>query len=86
MPRYPDPERVFRTVMWQPPLRRCFVTSMNSAKLYPDHKHQAFVDSSGNGQTDIEASHFHYVRDGRVVVDPSDGHAHMLTRLPCAAG
>jgi hypothetical protein len=55
-------------------------------KLYPIHDHQAFVNRNGEGVTDVVASHFHRIRDGRVLPDASDGHTHYLTGLPTGAG
>jgi hypothetical protein len=54
--------------------------------MYPIHDHCAFVDRQGDGVTGVDASHFHYVRGGKVKPDSSDGHTHNLTGLPCGAG
>lgn len=54
--------------------------------LYPIHDHCAFIDSEGNGVTDVTASHYHRVVGGVIRPDESDGHTHELTGLPCGAG
>lgn len=50
------------------------------------HSHGAWLDKTGNGNTDVTAAHYHRVRDFVVLPDQSDGHTHELTMLPCGAG
>lgn len=90
---YPDPDMTPRpstlpppfppqlTSITKPPEGRPYAKS-----YYPLHNHQAFVDGKGNGTTDVAASHYHRVKDGRVLPDASDGHYHELTGLPSGAG
>lgn len=84
-PRYPDPDAVvYQTT--QPPPFPAQLTSRVTGRLYPMHMHTAFVNEDGDGTTDVVASHYHRVRGGRVLPDPSDGHTHELTGLPAGAG
>jgi hypothetical protein len=85
VPQYPDPNLVVYPTTAPPPFPPQ-LTTREAGKLYPVHDHCAFVDVKGDGNTDVVASHFHYVRDSRVLPDPSDGHKHDLTGLPCGAG
>jgi hypothetical protein len=62
------------------------LTNKRAGKLFGLHQHRAFIDKDGNGTTDVVDSHFHRVRDGRVLPDESDGHTHNLTGLPAGAG
>jgi hypothetical protein len=50
------------------------------------HKHGAWLNAEGDGNTDVDSGHFHRVRGFKVLPDPSDGHVHALTTLPCGAG
>lgn len=68
------------------PMFRPQLTSKDEAKLYPIHSHTAFMDKDGAGTTDVVASHFHRIKDGRILPDESDGHSHRLTGLPAGAG
>jgi len=54
--------------------------------MYPVHNHGAFLREDGNGNTDVAAGHFHRVVNFRVQADPSDGHTHEMTMLPCGVG
>ncbi len=83
--RYPDPDRVPYARL-HPVGNACQLTSQASGKMYPMHNHGAWIDESGEGNTDVDAGHFHRVKDFRVLPDLSDGHTHDLTGLPCGAG
>lgn len=83
--RYPNPAAVAYPST-QPPKFPCQLTSRNAGRMYPIHNHSAFLDREGNGNTDVDAGHFHRVRGFRVLPDPSDGHTHELTMLPCGDG
>ena len=54
--------------------------------MYPLHSHGAWLNREGTGNTDVATGHFHRVVGFRVQPDPSDGHTHELTMLPCGAG
>ena len=54
--------------------------------MYPLHNHGAWLNKEGSGNTDVDAGHYHRVVNFRVQADPSDGHTHELTMLPCGAG
>lgn len=83
--RYPDPDAVvYATTM--PPRHPCQMTTDAAGRIYPMHHHGAWIDKHGNGNTDLDAAHWHYVRDFKVEPDPRDGHTHELTMLPCGAG
>jgi hypothetical protein len=82
---YPDTNAIPRIAAGPPPFP-AQLTSRDPAKLYPIHDHMAFVDKHGEGVTDVVASHFHRVKDGRVLPDESDGHVHRLTGLPAGVG
>ena len=84
--RYPNPDDVVYADGGQPPRFPPQLTSRDSGKSTPIHDHEAFVDTEGNGVTDVVASHYHRIRDGRVLPDESDGHTHRLTGLPSGAG
>lgn len=83
MERFPNPDNIVRprpgAVRFAPVL-----TTKNAAPDLPIHAHDAFVNRQGDGVTDTVVSHFHYVRNGRVL--PIAGHTHRLTRLPVGAG
>jgi hypothetical protein len=83
--RYPDPDAVPypRTL---PPRFPCQLTTETTSRVYPTHQHDAWMDKEGNGNTDLDAGHFHRIRGGKVHPDPTDGHTHELTMLPCGAG
>ena len=49
------------------------------------HEHTTWLDKDGNGNTDLDAGHFHRVRGFKIYADESDGHTHELTMLPCGA-
>jgi hypothetical protein len=85
MARYPNPDAVVYASTL-PPRFPCQLTTTDTGKSYPMHNHGAWIDREGNGNTDVDAGHFHRVRGGRVLADPSDGHTHQLTMLPCGAG
>lgn len=44
------------------------------------------MDRDGNGTTDTVASHFHRIRNWRILPDESDGHTHEFTGLASGAG
>ena len=54
--------------------------------MYPVHQHGAFLNPAGTGNTDVSSGHYHRVSEFRVQPDPSDGHTHQLTMLPCGWG
>jgi hypothetical protein len=83
--RYPDPDRIVRPTT-DPPRFPCQLTNRSAGKLYPIHSHGAWVNRDGEGTTDVTARHYHRVRNFKVLPDPSDGHTHELTGLPCGAG
>lgn len=64
----------------------CQQTTRSQSKLTVVHAHRAWLDAEGNGVTDITLSHFHRIIAGRLMPDPSDGHEHGLTNIPCGAG
>lgn len=86
-PRYPDPELLdaLRPTS-APPAFTPELTSRAAGRMYPIHAHTAFINPDGTGVTDVVASHFHRIKDGRVLPDHSDGHTHNLTGLPAGAG
>jgi hypothetical protein len=69
-----------------PPGFPCQQTTTNTGKNVPMHKHGAWLNAEGTGNTDVDSGHYHRVRDFKVQPDPSDGHTHALTMLPCGAG
>lgn len=82
---YPNPDAVAYPTGY--PLKYpCQQTTRAAAKMYPMHQHGAWIDKDGNGNTDMDAGHFHRVRGFKVLPDESDGHTHELTMLPCGAG
>lgn len=84
-PRYPDPDRVPYARL-HPVGNPCQLTTQVSGKMYPMHNHGAWLDENGEGNTDVDAGHYHRVKNFRVLPDESDGHTHELTGLPCGAG
>jgi len=80
-----DPYTIARPRMF-PEARLCRLTSRGWGKLYPVHVHNAYPDKDGNGNTSISASHFHRIKDGRILPDESDGHEHGLTNVLCGTG
>lgn len=54
--------------------------------MYPIHSHGAWLNADGTGNTDVDSGHYHVVKEFRVQADPSDGHTHQITTLPCGAG
>jgi hypothetical protein len=82
---YPNPDAV-QYASTQPTGFPCQLTTQDPARLYPLHHHGAWLNAEGNGNTDLRSGHFHRVVDGRVQPDPSDGHTHQLTSLPCGWG
>jgi hypothetical protein len=67
-----------------PMVKLCRLTTRSSGALVPDHMHRAYPDA-GNGMTDMVASHFHYIRDGRILPSSADGHTHNLLNVICGA-
>lgn len=82
---YPDPVRIVYPSAG-PPKDTCKLTTRNAGRVYSMHEHSAYIDKHLNGVTSADQSHFHRVVEGRVLPDESDGHTHVLTRLPCGAG
>lgn len=82
---YPNPDRVAYPT-GQPLAYPCQLTTRDPARMYPMHNHGAWLDAEGNGNTAVDAGHFHRVRGFKVIPDESDGHTHTLTQLPCGAG
>jgi len=80
-----DPRSIPRPAMF-PMARPCVLTSREEGRITPGHTHRAYPDRDGDGQTDIIASHFHYIRGWKVVPSPVDGHTHLLTTSSCGAG
>lgn len=83
--QYPDPG----AVQYARPLPAgfpCQITTDNTGKSHPMHHHGAWLNAEGDGNTDVAAGHYHRVRAFKVHADPSDGHVHALTMLPCGAG
>ena len=85
MGQYPNPDNV-RYATTLPPPFPCQMTTRTASKSYPIHYHGAWINAAGDGNTDVDAGHFHRVRNGRVLADQTDGHTHDLTMLPCGAG
>jgi len=83
--RWPNPGAIVYPTT-QPPGFPCQITTRDTGRIHPVHAHGAWLNAGGNGNTDVSAGHFHRVRDGRVQPDPSDGHTHELTTLPCGVG
>ena len=85
---YPDPSRIPYPTTAPPPFppRVTTPTIVHGRTIYPIHDHCAFINVNGEGVTDAVASHFHRVRNGRILPDQSDGHTHNATSLPCGAG
>ena len=85
MSRYPDPDSVVYARP-QPVGHPCQMTTQTVGRNYPLHNHGAWLNPSGDGNTDLDSGHFHRVVGFRVLADQSDGHTHDLTMLPCGAG
>ena len=83
--RYPDPDAV-KYAKTMPPRFPCQMTTDATGRIYPMHHHGAWIDKLGNGNTDLDSGHWHHVRSFKVESDPTDGHTHELTMLPCGAG
>ena len=82
---YPNPDAVpYASTL--PPTFPCQLTTDSFGKTYPMHNHGAWLNATGDGNTDVDAGHFHRVRGFKVLPDQSDGHTHELTTLPCTAG
>ena len=84
-PRYPNPDRVVYPRGY-PPAYPCQLTTRDAARMYPLHNHGAWTDDQGNGNTDVDAGHFHRIRNFKILPDESDGHTHEISNLPCGAG
>jgi hypothetical protein len=80
-----DPYAIPRPQMF-PEMRPCQLTTRGAGRLYPIHVHNAYPDREGNGTTSISASHFHRIKDGKILPDQSDSHTHGLTNVLCGAG
>lgn len=83
MPFYPDPRSVPGGRLL-PPGRFCRLTDRRPGRTYPIHDHRGWIDANLNGETSVDASHAHAIRDGYVQPDSRDGHTHLLTRLECS--
>lgn len=81
---YPNPDRVVYPT-GQPLAFTCQLTTRAGGRIYPMHEHGSWLDKDGNGNTDLDAGHFHRVRGFRILPDESDGHSHEMTMLPCGA-
>lgn len=80
-----DPYKIVRPTPF-PQTHPCRLTTRGWGKLSPTHVHRAYPNAQGNGATSISVSHFHRIKDGRILPDESDGHTHELTNLLCGAG
>ena len=81
---YPNPDNV-RYPTGMPLAAACQLTTRTGGRVYPMHEHTTWLDKDGNGNTDLDAGHFHRVRGFKIYADESDGHTHELTMLPCGA-
>ena len=81
---YPNPDRVVYPT-GQPLAFTCQLTTRAGGRIYPMHEHGSWLDKDGNGNTDLDAGHFHRVRGFKIYPDESDGHSHEMTMLPCGA-
>jgi hypothetical protein len=63
----------------------CRMVTRADGPTVPAHQHRAYPDASGNGATDVVASHFHYIQGGQVLPG-ADGHTHKLLNILCGAG
>lgn len=80
-----DPFKIIRPRMF-PQTYPCRLTTRGWGKLYPAHAHNAYPDKDGNGNTSISVSHYHKIKDGRILPDESDGHTHEITNILCGTG
>jgi hypothetical protein len=80
-----DPYKIPRPQMF-PESAPCRLTDRGWGKLHPTHVHNAYVKADGTGITSISVSHFHRIRNGRILPCEIDGHEHGLTNIPCGAG
>ena len=80
-----DPYKIPRPRMF-PQTYPCRQTTRGEGRLYPVHAHRAYMGPDGSGVTDISVSHFHRIKDGRILPDESDGHGHGLTDVRCGTG
>jgi hypothetical protein len=80
----PDPRNIRRPALF-PMAKPCRMVSTSSGRLTPAHSHRAYPDRFGNGVTDTAAEHAHVIQNGQVL-PAVDGHAHLLTTIPCGAG
>lgn len=82
---YPNPDAVpYASTL--PTSFPCQLTQDAWGKIYPMHNHGAWLNAQGDGNTDLDAGHFHRVKNFKVLPDQSDGHTHEMTMLPCTAG
>ena len=80
-----DPYKIPRPHL-APQRAPCYQAARGAGRLAPVHTHRAFVQADGSGVTDISVSHFHRIRDWRILPDASDSHVHGITRIPCGYG
>lgn len=80
-----DPYQIVRPKMF-PQTHPCLLTSRGFGRLYPVHVHNAYPDKTGAGVTGISCSHFHRIRDWKILPDESDSHEHGLTNVRCGTG
>jgi hypothetical protein len=80
-----DPYKIPRP-RFAPRAYPCYQVGRAASRLYPVHTHRGYMNASGVGVTDISASHFHRIKDGKILPDASDGHVHGLTRVLCGYG
>lgn len=87
MYRRRDPYRIVRPQMF-PAQMPCIMAMQAYGKQAPMHTHRVWVDKeTGEGYTDILASHFHRVRENRMLPSDVDGHTHELRfNMPGGAG
>jgi hypothetical protein len=77
-----DPRDIPRPAMF-PMARPCRLTTQDSGRDAPLHRHRAYVDKNGNGMTDTVASHTHVVQNGVVLPSVRDQHDHKLSNVSC---
>lgn len=82
---YPNPDKVVYATT-QPTPFPCQLTTDDGGTRHPMHKHGAFLNKAGDGNTDMSSGHIHRVRNFKVIPDLTDGHTHELTTLPCGTG
>ena len=79
----PNPDAIARPTAGLAPFPPV-LTSWDGGAMTPIHNHFAYINADGTGVTNTAASHYHEVRQGRVM--SAVGHTHSLTRLPGGRG